>query len=174
MQTLRGQGVLAKIEYESLDYDARRIDLSTNTTHNQYFVDFEDIHPDVLRKLAEEHRRNRRILERLLSGPPMGSPALRLFDSARTGDGQSAATRRSVCCVCTRYDEAGDASSLNRTISPWQLVGALQLRSADTGFDAPSVRCVVVARPNGQPDPVRTNGGRGMRGPSSGELRSDW
>ena len=52
VQTLRGQGVLAKIEYESLDYDARRIDLSTNTTHNQYFVDFEDIHPDVLRKLG--------------------------------------------------------------------------------------------------------------------------
>jgi DNA repair protein RadD len=169
VQTLRAQGVLARIDYESLDYDAKRIDLSTNKTHDQYYVDFEDVHPEVLRKLGEEHRRNRRILERLLA---LDSRWPTLLFACSTQHAQAMASLlqrggRSAACVLGTTRPATRRALIER-FRDGNLSVLCNYGVLTTGFDAPSVRCVVVARPTASPILYEQMVGRGMRGPEFG------
>lgn len=172
VQTLRAQGVLARIEYESLDYDADRIELSANTVHSQYYVAFEDIHPDVLRKLGEEHLRNRRILKRLLELDPRW-PVLLFACSTQHAQAMAILLQRrgrSAACVLGTTRPA-----TRRALIEAFRAGSLSILSnygvLTTGFDAPSVRCVVVARPTASPILYEQMVGRGMRGPEFGGTR---
>lgn len=169
LQTLRGQGVLARIEYESLDYQAKRIDLSANRIHDQYFVDFDDIHPEVLRRLAAEHLRNRRILDRVLELDPRW-PVLLFACSTQHAQAMASLLQRggrSAACVLGTTRPATRRALIERfregSLSVLCNYGVLT-----TGFDAPAVRCVVVARPTASPILYEQMVGRGMRGPEFG------
>jgi DNA repair protein RadD len=169
VQTLRAQGVLARIDYESLDYDAKRIDLSTNKTHDQYYADFEDVHPEVLRKLGEEHRRNRRILERLFE---LDSRWPTLLFACSTQHAQTMASLlqrggRSAACVLGTTRPATRRALIER-FRDGNLSVLCNYGVLTTGFDAPSVRCVVAARPTASPILYEQMVGRGMRGPEFG------
>ena len=169
VQTLRAQGVLARIDYESLDYDAKRIDLSTNKTHDQYYVDFDDIHPEVLRKLGEEHRRNRRILERLLELDPRW-PTLLFACSTQHAQAMASLLQRggrSAACVLGTTRPATRRSLIER-FRDGNLSVLCNYGVLTTGFDAPKVRCVVVARPTASPILYEQMVGRGLRGPEFG------
>lgn len=169
VQTLKGQGILAKIEYENLEYDAQRIELSDNVVHNQYYVNFEDVHPRVLRKLGEEHRRNRRILGRLLELDPQW-PILLFACSTQHAQAMAILLQRggrSAACVLGTTRPATRRALIERfrggNLSVLCNYGVLT-----TGFDAPSVRCVAVARPTASPILYEQMVGRGMRGPEFG------
>jgi superfamily II DNA or RNA helicase len=169
VQTLRGQGVLARVDYENLDYDAQRIDLDANSKHAQYFEDFEDVHPDVLRRLGEEHHRNRRILERLLELDPTW-PVLLFACSTQHAQAMASLLRRggrSAGCVLGTT-RTTTRRGLIEQFRNGQLSVLCNYGVLTTGFDAPKVRCVVVARPTASPILYEQMVGRGMRGPEFG------
>ncbi|OBF21611.1 hypothetical protein A5725_13540 [Mycobacterium kubicae] len=169
VQTLRGQGILASIDYESLGYDAQRIDLDANFRHAQHFEDFEDVHPEVLQRLGDEHHRNRRILERLLELDPTW-PVLLFACSTQHAQAMASLLRRggrSAACVLgsTRM------TTRRALIEQFRSGGVSVLCNygvLTTAFDAPKVRCVVVARPTASPILYEQMVGRGMRGPEFG------
>ena len=169
VQSLRGQGVLARIKVESLDYDAGRIELSSRASHAQYFEDFEDIHPDVLRDLGEEHTRNRRLIERLLELDPQW-PVLVFACSVQHAQAMTSLLHRagrSAACVLGTTRPATRRATIERFRSN-NLSVLCNYGVLTTGFDAPSVRCVVVARPTASPILYEQMVGRGMRGPEFG------
>lgn len=169
IQSLRSQGILAMIDYESLDYDAERIDLDATPKYEQHFEDFEDVHPDVLRRLGEEHQRNRRILERLLKFDPSW-PVLLFACSTQHAQAMSALLRRrgrsSGCILGTTRPTTRRA--LIERFRDGELSVLCNYGVLTTGFDAPKVRCVVVARPTASPILYEQMIGRGMRGPEFG------
>jgi len=157
------------IDYESLDYDAERIDLDATPKYEQHFEDFEDVHPDVLRRLGEEHQRNRRILERLLKFDPSW-PVLLFACSTQHAQAMSALLRRrgrsSGCILGTTRPTTRRA--LIERFRDGELSVLCNYGVLTTGFDAPKVRCVVVARPTASPILYEQMIGRGMRGPEFG------
>uniref|UniRef100_UPI003F9858B2 DEAD/DEAH box helicase n=1 Tax=Mycobacterium sp. TaxID=1785 RepID=UPI003F9858B2 len=169
VQTLRAQSVLAQVQFESLDYSAKRIDLATNSSYARYYEDFDDVHPAVLKKLGEEHRRNRRILERLLQLDPRWSVLLFAcsIQHAQAMASLLQRNRRSAACVLGTTRPAVRRALIERFrdghLSVLSNYGVLT-----TGFDAPSVRCVVVARPTTSRILYEQMVGRGMRGPEFG------
>jgi len=169
VQSLRSQGVLARINVESLDYDAERIELSATKAHAEHFEAFDDIHPDVLTRLGEEHRRNRRLIERLLA-LDADWPVLVFACSVQHAQAMSSLLRRqgrSSACVLGTTRPATRRTIIerfrNNDLSVLCNYGVLT-----TGFDAPSVRCVVVARPTTSHVLYEQMVGRGMRGPAFG------
>ncbi|MCV7281684.1 DEAD/DEAH box helicase [Mycolicibacterium flavescens] len=169
VQTLRGRGVLARIEEECLDYDADRVELSTTTAYAEHYEAFDDVHPDVLTRLGEEHRRNRRLIERLLDLDPTW-PVLVFACSVQHAQALSSLLRRrgrsSACVLGTTRPATRRAiveQFRNNELSVLCNYGVLT-----TGFDAPSVRCVVVARPTTSNVLYEQMVGRGMRGPAFG------
>ncbi|TPW94949.1 DEAD/DEAH box helicase [Mycolicibacterium fortuitum] len=169
IQTLRGQGILAMVDYESLDYDAKRIDLDATPKYEQHYAEFEDVHPDVLRRLGEEHQRNRRILERLLKLDP-GWPVLLFACSTQHAQAMSTLLRRrgrSAGCILGTTGPT-TRRALIEQFRDGQLSVLCNYGVLTTGFDAPKVRCVVVARPTASPILYEQMVGRGMRGPEFG------
>lgn len=169
VQTLKGQGVLAKVQYESLDYDADPIELTSSSAHARYYETFEDIHSEVLRRLGEEHRRNRRMLERILELKPEW-PVLLFACSTQHAQAMASLLQRrgrSAACVLASTRTATRRALVegfrDRKLSVLCNYGVLT-----TGFDAPSVRCVVVARPTASHVLYEQMVGRGMRGPEFG------
>jgi superfamily II DNA or RNA helicase len=169
VQALRGQGVLARIDVESLDYAAERIELGASDTHSRYYRDFEDIHPDILRRLGEEHTRNRRLIERLVELDP-DWPVLVFACSVQHAQAMTSLLQRNgrpAACVLGTTRPATRRATIerfrNKKLSVLCNYGVLT-----TGFDAPSVRCVVVARPTASPILYEQMIGRGMRGPEFG------
>src|SRR5207247_6844374 len=125
--------------------------------------------PCVLRRLGEDANRNRRLLEALLS-IPSDWPTLFFGCSVEQADalalcltreGRRAAVVTGDTRMATRRHRieqfrSGDLSVLSN-------YGVLT-----TGFDAPRVRAVVVARPTTSPVLYEQMIGRGMRGPRFG------
>jgi superfamily II DNA or RNA helicase len=169
IQSLRAQGILAMIDYESLDYDAERLDLDATPKYEQHFEEFEDVHPDVLRRLGEEHQRNRRILERLLKVDPSW-PVLLFACSTQHAQAMSALLRRrgrSAGCILGTTRPTTRRALIER-FREGELSVLCNYGVLTTGFDVPKVRCVVVARPTASPILYEQMIGRGMRGPEFG------
>lgn len=169
LQSLRAQGVLARIEVESLDYDAERIELGDSASHSRHFEDFGDIHPDVLQRLGEEHKRNRRLIERLLHLAP-DWPVLVFACSVQHAQAMTSLLQRggrSAACVLGTTRPATRRATIERFRNN-ELSVLCNYGVLTTGFDAPSVGCVVVARPTASPILYEQMIGRGMRGPEFG------
>jgi DNA repair protein RadD len=169
VQSLRAQGVLALMEYESLDYEARRTELSATARYREFYENFDDLHSEILTRLGEEHRRNRRILERLLELDPKW-PVLLFACSTQHAQAMTSLLQRrgrTAACVLGTTRPATRRSLIEHfregSISVLCNYGVLT-----TGFDAPSVRCVVVARPTASRILYEQMVGRGMRGPEFG------
>ena len=169
LQTLRAQGVLATVNFETLDYEANSIDLYNNPVQRQYYDTFEDIHSSVLSRLGQEHRRNRRILERLLT-LKASWPVLLFACSVQHAQAMAALLQqegRSAGCVLGSTRPAMRRALIERFRSR-ELSVLCNYGVLTTGFDAPQVRCVVVARPTASPILYEQMVGRGMRGPEFG------
>ncbi len=169
VQTLRGLGVLATTDVEDLGYDAKRIELSATKSHDQYFQDFDDVHPDILRRLGEEHNRNRRLITRLLELDP-DWPVLLFACSVQHAQAMASLLQRnnrSAACVLGSTRPATRRATVER-FRQGELSVLCNYGVLTTGFDAPRVRCVVVARPTASPILYEQMIGRGMRGPEFG------
>ena len=169
LQTLRAQGVLSTVDFETLDYDAAPVDLAANLVYDEFYRNFEDIHNNLLQRLGEEHRRNNQILHRILELNPKW-PVLLFACSVQHAQAMASLLQhagRSAGCVLGSTRPAARRSLIERFRNE-QLSVLCNYGVLTTGFDAPQVRCVVVARPTASPILYEQMVGRGMRGPEFG------
>jgi len=169
LQTLRAQGILATVDYETLDYNAKRIDLYENPVHRRFYDNFEDIHASVLERLGQEHLRNRRILDRIFQ-LKRDWPVLLFACSVQHAQAMASLIQhegRSAACVLGSTRPAMRRALIER-FRQGDLSVLCNYGVLTTGFDAPAVRCVVVARPTTSPILYEQMVGRGMRGPEFG------
>ena len=169
VMSLRNRHVLATVQVESLNYDAPQLDLSRTPKYAGYYESFEDIHPQLLQQLGEEHRRNRCLIERMLELDP-DWPVLLFACSVQHAQAMASIlqrNRRSAACV-TGTTRTPTRRGLIERFRERELSVLCNYGVLTTGFDAPSVRCVVVARPTASPILYEQMIGRGMRGPKFG------
>jgi superfamily II DNA or RNA helicase len=166
---LRQRGVLSRPVHAVLRHDGPVHALGEEDRFTQYFEQFSDFHPDFLRQLGQQRSRNQRIVEWLCALPPE-YPTLffgcsvehaRAIAVLLTRRGRSAATVIADTRAATRRFMIEEFRAAR--ISVLCNYGVLT-----TGFDAPRVRAVVIARPTASPILYEQMIGRGMRGPRFG------
>jgi superfamily II DNA or RNA helicase len=166
---LRAQQVLSHPDHEVLDYGGRAIPLAHNPTYEAYFERFRDFHPDLLEELGEESVRNRRILERLCQ-LPADWPVLFFGCSVEQATAMSVMLRRRSrsAAVVTANTRAATRRALIEEFRAERISVLCNFGVLTTGFDAPRVRALVIARPTASPVLYEQMIGRGMRGPRFG------
>jgi superfamily II DNA or RNA helicase len=162
---LRRRQILSSPVHSVMEHGGRAISLSDDPRYVEHFERFNDFHPDLLRRLGEDVSRNRRLLDLLLQIPSdwptlffgcsveqATAVALLLRRAGRSAGIVTGETRMATRRHRIEQFRAGDLSVLSN-------YGVLT-----TGFDAPLVRAVVVARPTTSPVLYEQMIGRGMRG----------
>jgi DNA repair protein RadD len=162
---LRRRCVLSSPIHSVIEHAGRAISVSDDPRYEEHFERFNDFHPDLLRRLGEDVVRNRRLLDVLLQLPAdwptlffgcsveqATAVALLLRRAGRNAGIVTAETRTATRRHRIEQFRAGELSVLSN-------YGVLT-----TGFDAPLVRAVVVARPTASPVLYEQMIGRGMRG----------
>jgi superfamily II DNA or RNA helicase len=167
--TLRAQGVLSHPDHEVLHYDGRAIPLDQNPTFGTYFERFRDFHPGLLEELGEESVRNRRILDRLCQ-LPSDWPILFFGCSVQHATAMSVMLRRQgrFAATVTADTRAATRRALIEEFRAGRIGVLCNFGVLTTGFDAPRVRALVIARPTASPVLYEQMIGRGMRGPRFG------
>jgi DNA repair protein RadD len=166
LDALRERGVLARVVHQVLEtgltYDLTDDELRQVTTFGVF--------PDTfLRKLGEDRARNRLILKRLLGLNPE-CPTLFFGCSIQHAIAMAALLNRNgrSAVVVTGHTRP----ALRRQWIEEFRNGGIQVlcnyNVLTTGFDAPQVGAVVVARPTTSPVLYEQMIGRGMRGPKNG------
>jgi superfamily II DNA or RNA helicase len=163
---LRGRGILSEVKHTSME-TGRRFALST--TEEQQFERFGRLPDSFVRKVGGDAARNRMILNLLLkldrASPTLFfgcsidhaiATAVLLRRNGRTAAAVSADTRRAT----RRY-------LIEQFRQGW-LQFLCNFGVLTTGFDAPKVEAVVIARPTDSPVLYEQMIGRGMRGPANG------
>lgn len=164
VRTLRERGVLSEIRYREVSSD-----LTFSVTENDIDPRGHDFSAPLLDRLGRDRHRNGKILEALLA-LPVGTATL-CFTSSVAG----ARILAAAICLSGRTGAVIDASTpqqvRSRTISAFRS-GELQFlfncQVLATGFDAPNVACLVIARPTRSPVLLEQMIGRGLRGPANG------
>jgi DNA repair protein RadD len=162
---LRRRRVLSSPTHSVIAHGGREISMTDDPRYAEHFERFNDFHPDLLRRLGEDVARNQRLLEVLLDLPAewptlffgcsveqATAVALLLRRASRNAGIVTSSTRTATRRHRIEQFRAGDLSVLSN-------YGVLT-----TGFDAPRVRAVVIARPTASPVLYEQMIGRGMRG----------
>lgn len=163
---LRARGILSQARHETLE-TGRSFELSPDEEHQ--LARFGRLPESFVRRVGEDTVRNRLILDRLLSLDP-AMPALFFGCSIAHATAMAVLLRR-------RGRTAAAVSAETRRATRRYLIeqfreGRLQVLCnygvLTTGFDAPRVKAVVIARPTTSPVLYEQMIGRGMRGPKNG------
>jgi DNA repair protein RadD len=164
---LRQEGILAQMTPHRIATGCR---FSLDAKERQYLGTFHDLPDSALGRIGSDERRNALILEELLRFPSEEWPVL-FF-------GCSVTHARAVALLLRRAGRSAAAvtgetpRSLRRNWINDFKTGQLQFLCnfgvLTTGFDAPKVQVVVVARPTASVLLYEQMIGRGMRGPANG------
>jgi superfamily II DNA or RNA helicase len=163
---LRGRGILAKLERVELTYS--RMDDSDEDPSS--FTDDQDIPETVLSALATNPARNAALIKEIHKRASRSTPAIVFCCSVSHAQLLAAAFRlqgkRSAAIDC------GMARGARRAVIHEFVSGGMEVLLnfgvLSTGFDAPNVRTVVIARPTRSPILYSQMLGRGLRGPQMG------
>ena len=169
LETLRERKVLSRVVFESLGYQAPKYELSETEKYNKYFKDFEDVHSDILKALGEEHHRNQALLKRI-HDIDQNWPVLLFACSVAHAQAMSSLiqrTGRSSACITAKTRSSTRRGLIERFRSG-EVATLCNYGVLTTGFDAPSIRCVIVARPTASRILYEQMIGRGLRGPLFG------
>jgi superfamily II DNA or RNA helicase len=166
---LRQREVLSEPRHEILDYDGPQFAMDENERYRDHFDQFNDFHPEFLREIGQSEGRNRSLMDRLLAVPAEWptlffgctvehavAVAVLLRRAGRAAEAVTADTRAATRRALIEQFRSGTLSVLCN-------YGVLT-----TGFDAPRVQALVVARPTTSPVLYEQMIGRGMRGPRFG------
>jgi superfamily II DNA or RNA helicase len=166
---LRAMEVLSHPDHEVLRYDGRGYALEENADYQEYFDRFGDFHPGLLEELGEESARNRGILERLCALPP-DWPVLFFGCSVEHATAIAVLLRRRErsAATVTAETRAATRRALIEEFRAGRISVLCNFGVLTTGFDAPKVRALVIARPTASPVLYAQMIGRGMRGPRFG------
>jgi superfamily II DNA or RNA helicase len=164
---LRAKGVLAQPTHRVLASGARTMKLTE--AQRKYLEDWKDFPPDYLAKLGQEARRNRTILDALLS-IDRSWPLLFFGCSVEHATAMVVLLRRAgrTAAVVTASTRPGTRRALIEDFRTGRISTICNHGVLTTGFDAPSVRAVCVARPTTSVVLYEQMIGRGMRGPLFG------
>lgn len=169
IQKLRDDGILAKMSIEQIDTGQT---FRLNEHERELLERFHDLPDSALARIGNNRDRNGLILEKLLQLPndPMNWAVLLFGCSVAHASAMALLLRRAgrSASVVT-----GDTPrSLRRRRIEQFRAGGLQFLCnygvLTTGFDAPKVRVVVIARPTASVLLYEQMVGRGMRGPKNG------
>jgi superfamily II DNA or RNA helicase len=159
------RGVLAKAVYEVIEHNGPVVRVSDDPLYKQYG----EISPRALQGIGQDRERNKLILGRLLE-LPREWPVLFFGCSVEHAAAISVLLRRNGRTSATVIGETPPATRRflieqfrAKNISVLSNYGVLT-----TGFDAPSVRALVVARPTASMVLYQQMIGRGLRGPRFG------
>jgi len=169
IETLRLRGVLSKPKHQILQYDGREFSIDENSEYREYFERFQDFHPNLLRELAQERERNRSILEKLCS-LPRDIPVLFFGCSVQHAQAIAVLLRRKMrsAATVTSDTRASTRRFLIEEFRSGRISVLCNYGVLTTGFDAPKVQVIVVARPTASPVLYEQMIGRGLRGPRFG------
>jgi superfamily II DNA or RNA helicase len=164
---LRRRGILAKLERVELNYSDTEDLREENDTP---LGDDEDLPESVLAALAANTRRNLAIIKELEARASRTEPAIVFCCSVAHADLLAAALRlkglsaASVDCNMKR----GARRFVIQQFSKGEIDVLLNFGVLSTGFDAPNVRTVLIARPTRSMILYSQMLGRGLRGPKMG------
>ncbi len=166
---LRRRGVLSRPVHRFIDYRHESLALERDERYREYFEQFNDIHPDLLRDLGEDTSRNRLILEALCN-LPADWPVLLFGCSVEHATAISVLLRRRgrTSEVVTATTRAATRRFLIDEFRHGRISVLSNYGVLTTGFDAPKVRALVIARPTASAVLYAQMIGRGMRGPTFG------
>lgn len=164
---LRSRGILSRPVHQFLPGTGRNVRL----THRQeeHLAEWKDLPSDLLSQLAGEKDRNRQVLETVLALDETW-PVLFFGCSVQHAQAMAVLLRR-------RGRQAASVTAETRESTRRNLVDLFRHRKIQvlcnygvltTGFDAPQVRAVVIARPTASRVLYDQMIGRGMRGPVFG------
>jgi superfamily II DNA or RNA helicase len=166
---LREREVLSRPAHQILDYDGREFSIDDREEYREYFDQFKDFHPHLLREIGEERDRNVAILEKLYS-LPADWPVLFFGCSVEHAQATAVLLRRKGRLAATVTSDT--RTSTRRFLVEEFRAGRVSVLCnygvLTTGFDAPKVRAIVVARPTTSPVLYEQMIGRGLRGPKFG------
>jgi DNA repair protein RadD len=160
---LRERGVLSRPVHQVLPATGRTVRLTLK--QEEYLDEWNDLPPDLLSQLAGEKDRNRQVLETVLALDE-NWPVLFFGCSVQHAQAMTVLLRR-------RGRESASITADTRESTRRHLVDLFRHRKIQvlcnygvltTGFDAPQVRAVVIARPTASRVLYDQMIGRGMRG----------
>lgn len=166
---LRRRKVLSTPVHTTIDYGAAAKSPLSTAAYREYFDTFRDIHPEILRELGQEQRRNKRLLDQLLNIPEDWPT---LFFGCSVEHAQAIAVllnrkgRRAA--VVTGETRSATRRALIEEFRGERLSVLCNYGVLTTGFDAPKVRALVIGRPTLSAVLYEQMIGRGMRGPEFG------
>ena len=168
---LQSRLVLAQIDTEVLVYDSPlAFELSSlDSEDRSQFEQFDEIPQHVLKRLGSSLSRNQKLIERL-EGLPPDWPTLVFASSVNQARALAAVLRsrgRSADSV-TAETRASTRRALIERFRQGRTSILCNYGVLTTGFDAPVVRSIVVARPTASRILYEQMVGRGLRGPKFG------
>ena len=166
---LRARGVLSHPDHEILQSAGTPISLDVTPQYKEYFERFGDFHPDLLGALGEESGRNQQILEQLCRLSPEW-PILFFGCSVEHATAMAVLLRRRgrSAATVTANTRAATRRALIEEFRAGRIGVLCNYGVLTTGFDAPAVRALVIARPTASAVLYEQMIGRGMRGPRFG------
>ena len=166
---LRERRYLAIPDTRTIDNVSGTYELNENPKYRDYFEDFHDIHPELLTVIAGDAGRNKLIVDAVASLPTSSSVllfacsvehaialSLMLLHTGISSTAITGATRPSTRRAAIERFRRKEIKVLTN-------YGVLT-----TGFDAPAIDTVIVARPTASSVLYEQMIGRGMRGPAFG------
>lgn len=169
IEMLREQGVLSYVKHKVVEMRETAYEVMATQKYREYHETFGDFHPELLRFIGEDEHRNTKLLE-IVEAVPVECPTLFFACTVQHAVAMSLLLRR-------RGRSAGVVVANTRAAVRRQRIA--QFREGQisvlcnfgvltTGFDAPKVGAVVIARPTVSPVLYEQMIGRGMRGPAFG------
>lgn len=166
---LRERGVLSRPVHAIMRHDGPLHSLDRDTRFQDYFDRFSDFHPEFLQQLGQERSRNQRLVNILCELPP-DHPTLFFGCSVEHARAIAVLLRRRGRSAATVV--SGTRPATRRFLIEEFRAGRISVLCnygvLTTGFDAPRVQAVVIARPTASPILYEQMIGRGMRGPRFG------
>lgn len=166
---LRDRGVLARPIHEIISYSGTTHSIDDDPKYREYYDRFGDFHPELLQKLGQERPRNQQILD-ILSSLPAHWPTLFFACSVEHARAMTVLLRRRGRTAATVSGETRPATRryLIEEFRAGRISVLCNYGVLTTGFDAPCVRALMIARPTASPVLYEQMIGRGMRGPRFG------
>jgi DNA repair protein RadD len=167
--SLRSRGVLSQPVHKIMTVDGPELSIDDDPKFKEHFEQFNDFHPDLLKQLGQDKARNKRLLQ-ILRDLPRDWPTLFFACSLEHARAIAVLLRRQNHAAAVVAGET--RSAMRRFLLEEFRSGKISVLCnygvLTTGFDAPKVRALVIARPTASVVLYEQMIGRGMRGPVFG------
>ena len=166
---LRRRRVLSQPDHIVVDWRGPEFAMDSDPQYREHFKQFQDFHPQFLQEIGQSRERNQELLKRM-EALPEDWPTLFFGCTVEHAVAMAVLLRRKGRRAAS-VTGATRGSTRRALIEDFRHGGLSVLCNygvLTTGFDAPRVRAVVIARPTTSPVLYEQMIGRGMRGPRFG------